>query len=183
MMALAFLKCSYKSETPVNEVKKCWCADTSRVDSLKPNPPFDRALKIISYYYNDTSAFGHGPDFPATILHNHLNRKNILKEIDISAYRLELEKILFNKIINCEPGKSHLIQDSASSCIYFPHHCLVFYNKNNEATDYLEICFICDESEQSADFGPMCGQTFCELKTLFKKVGHEPSSLNIDKCR
>ena len=183
LIALTFIKCSDKIDSSSNEPRKCWCADTSMVDSSKPIPPFDRADKIISYHYNDSSTFGLRPEFPKTILHDHLNRKNIISEIDITSYKLELEKIFFNKIVKCAPSKSNLLQDSISGCIFFPHHCIVFYDKNDKPVDYFEICFMCDESHQSRDFGPLCGRTFCELKQLFKKAGHDSSTLYMDRCK
>jgi len=181
LLVLVFFGCAERSD--MTTYNKCWCADTLLVDSLKPKAPFDFSKRIVSYYFEDSTLCGSYPDSLNVLYNGQFNRKEIVQEIDITPYKLDLEKIFFNKIIKCEPSNSNRMLDSSSACIYFPHHCIVFYDKLNKPIDYFEVCFICDESRQSRDFGYLCGQTFCQLKELFKKAGHATLPLNLEKCK
>lgn len=159
--------------------RKCECIDTLIVDSLNPKPPFNEVSKIISYEFKDTIMKA-SPTYENIIANGKLNRKYIIKEVDITSKKEELEKILFNKTEKCNNGTLTFALD----CAYNPHHCIVFYNKKGIATDFIEICFICDMKMTSTNnsFGVFCGKTYCELRNLFKECGYKTERLYLEQC-
>jgi hypothetical protein len=158
--------------------RECECVDTAVVDEQTHKPPFSTSSKIISYEFKD-KVMKYRPIYENIISGGVLQRKEIVKEINITKRKNALERILLNKTLHCYSDSARM-----DDCMYQPRHCIVFYDSAGKATDFIEICFFCDKVMTSPGkrFGPFCGDTFCELRTLFKNAGHELNALSLYMC-
>jgi hypothetical protein len=158
-----------------NQIQKCNCLDTFIVKDTDKHPLFE-GKKIISYTYKE-NIFKDSPEYENIIEGGKLNRKILKEQVLNNEQVLTLAKILYNRKKLCDNGQLIRIAD----CGYNPHHCLVFYDKKNKAVDFIEICFICDAKMGSKNyFGDFCGQTYCDLRKLFKELGH--ANLSEEQC-
>jgi hypothetical protein len=91
--------------------------------------------------------------------------------VDDIEQRITLNKVqkdsLYSILYNFKPSPVGF--DTLHADCYNPRHSIVFYEKNN-AKAYLEVCFECGGTKQSAnvDFGLFCPEKMCMLQKFFK---------------
>jgi hypothetical protein len=164
----------------------CKCIDTNLFNSNKFLPPFNNSKKIVLYDFNSKAGFGKSTkSWEELINGSSINKKSIklLNVIELTYQnQIELQHILFDKIEKCKTDNYY---QPVTDCAYNPHHCIVFYDNNGNAIDFLEICFICDSKRSSNknDFGSFCGDTYCELRKFAQKVGIDKKRLFGEWCQ
>ena len=166
----------------------CKCIDTNLFNQKRFLPPFDKSEKVVLSDFNTILSPGTSTKIWEGLLYGtQINKNNstieIIKEIELTYNnKKELQHILFNKIEKCSTDN---YSTPVNDCTYYPHHCLVFFDKKGVAIDFLELCFTCDNrrSSRKNEFGSFCGNTYCDLRQFVKKLGIDKDRVSGEWCK
>lgn len=134
--------------------------------------PFSEASSIELFSYPDRMSWDtltqkHGTYFNVNILSNgkmDVDPNQIRERIVLSQdQKHKLFNLLFN--IQCK-------WEGGSAC-FEPRHALVFYNKDQQAFAFIEICLKCAavRTSDKVNFGGLCYPKIIELSKLFESFG------------
>ena len=138
--------------------------------------PFGQSYKIEIISYSDRMVWDtipnkkNGTRVNNTLIKNGKLNFDLNKIIDRVTLNIEQQEILFNTLYNTDCGP-----DIAVAGCFQPRHLIVFYDKNNYAFSYIEICFQCYQTRQPEGIniivGYLCYEKISDMIDLFKKVG------------
>ena len=149
--AVKIIAVSYKCEFPPDV--EIFVADSTQYDTLSKklnDTVFDTGLHINNSRLNWTS-------IKEFIVLNSLQVNN-----------------LTNIIYNTDFKVHDVFNSTIGGACYNPRNALLFYDKNGNIFDYLEICFECHESKSMSDrikVGTECTQKYELLRRYFSSLG------------
>ena len=185
---LSAQKKTKKPFPPPPHIDDCFCKESQRFD-IKQRLlfyPFNLAKKIefVSYsndiveevVKNDSSIHSVKQNKTKLILNSKYRKSDINKSISFPNFEekssvdsLNINK-LTNTFFNLENKKSICI----NSC-NIPRNAILFYDKNGDLMEYIDICFECLKHTKSYktldNQSYWCEQKYWQLKELFAQVG------------
>lgn len=150
---------------------QCLKTDLFSVAARNKNYPFNKAkrIKLISYI-DPTTDFS----TPFPVKNGKLDQTKIREQKTLEVNQINaLTNILFNIGRTPVPHLAYKVVNIGASC-YEPRNGIVFFDSNDRAFEYIEICFACRRSRTSSErvkVGEECEQKHDILRDFFLKQG------------
>lgn len=153
-------------------LENCNCPKEVKVSRDNPSKQLAESSKIsVIEFENNQYRIGTSPRKKNIIENGVVDIDKKTAEVilnDEQKYRLDA--ILNNRKVVCENENFPIFGDN--ECMYWPHHIIVFWDKNNKPINFLEICFLCDNymMYHGNENWLICNETFCDLRELFTEL-------------
>lgn len=175
------------------ELENCFRIDNFTIEQRNQKYPYDKAAKIIFASFEDKSTKlkffennklnknGYISYFQGEIMKIYFDslRKDKSKYIpELFEEKIELLEIQKNELTDLiyNFGNNHKDAIIWGAKCYMPRNAILFFDKNNQLFEFIEICFECNQYKTSStkvDLNNNCGQKISLLKDLFEQAGIE----------
>lgn len=159
------------------ESRQCGKVYALQPTERRKKNPFSKAstIQLVSFKNNSTDELNYYKDslprMNDTVCYSKLFEVITLRSSQIDI----LTDLLYNygKKTTYTPPKGVFLTGSIPSC-YNPRNAILFIDQNNRVSDFIEICFKCDDwrtSSKKIDLGESCTDKLKLLKQFFLEVG------------
>lgn len=172
-VATILISCGEKKQTNEDaevELAKFLAAqyvkETGEFDISKTYPFSDaRRIEILSYpdrfVWDTLPTSSHSPIQNGQIA---IEQSRVKERVELSlTQKADLFNLLYNTKCNLP---------SSAAC-YDPRHAVIFFDKDDKAFAYIEICLSCLTTKESKDvnIGELCSEKITDIRNMFKNFG------------
>ncbi len=155
----------------------CDCNDVEIAGAYYNTFPFSDSIVAVAYQYIPST--GENARTVGLDTNGRFSEINMVKIDTLTREQVnQLAKIVVNRYEIC-----HGEYDNSTDCMYTPHHCIVFYERDSIVA-FLETCFLCTESLEwpKGTFGIQCGDFFDDMRYFYRSMGFADDALELETC-